>query len=119
MSAPARLRPDDAAPTSPDATSDLASGGNSADACLGYKNGTHTQAGVSVADFCAAYAKRCAFDKAPMFADAADCQATYQASADPVRVCRAGHLCEAIDAKVPTDRYSPNCQASAHGTVCH
>jgi len=112
-------QPGDAAPAGTDASPDLAGGGNSGNACPGYKKGTHTQSGVSVADFCAAYAKRCAFDKAPMFADAADCQATYQASADPVRVCRAGHLCEAIFAKSTADRYSPNCQASAHGTVCH
>jgi hypothetical protein len=35
--------------------------GHAADACPGYKKGTHTQSGVAVADFCAAYAKSCSY----------------------------------------------------------
>jgi hypothetical protein len=43
---------------------------------------------------------------------------TYLAGSDTVRTCRAGHLCEAVVSTTTTGK-STNCQAAAHGTVCH
>jgi hypothetical protein len=87
-------------------------------ACPGYKKGTHTQTGVSVADFCTAYSKTCTFKPTNLFfKDEADCEATYQAGTDTTRTCRAGHLCEAVASTTANGRLI-NCQSAGHGTVC-
>jgi hypothetical protein len=106
---------DDAAPD----RAGVEAGVRTGNACPGYKKGTHTQSGVSVADFCAAFAKTCMFKSTGMlFTDQADCEATYGAGSDTVRTCRAGHLCEAV-ASTTTNGRTSNCQAAGHGTVCH
>jgi hypothetical protein len=115
---------DDVVPRGEDAGRDRAgegafdAAGPAGDPCPGYKKGTHTQAGVSAAAFCAAYAKTCTYEASgPRFADAADCQATYLGATEGGRTCLAGHLCEAVVSTGASGR-SSNCQAAAHGAVC-
>jgi hypothetical protein len=128
--APAELGPPDGAAVEEDAASegadasadtrapDRAEAGRPGDACPGYKKGTHTQTGVAVAAFCAAYAKTCPYKtSSTSYADDADCQATYLAATDMARTCLAGHLCEAVASTTSSGR-STNCQAAAHAAVC-
>jgi hypothetical protein len=85
--------------------------------CPGYRKGSHAQAGVTVADFCAAYLKSCPSDGELRLRDLADCQTSYGQADGSGQTCLAGHLCEAI-ASTGNAGKNMNCEAAGHAQVC-
>jgi hypothetical protein len=85
--------------------------------CPGYRKGSHAQAGVAVADFCAAYLKSCPSDGELRLRDLADCQTSYGQADSAGQTCLAGHLCEAIVSTGAAGK-DMNCAAAGHADVC-